>query len=197
MNSSDQQYEKEIGAGFKRGERWAFEAAAKLYFAPMVHFVSHLLRDRDKAIDLVQEAFLLACRAHHKFDGSRSLLPWLCQIARNLAYKEFHRRKKRPHVSWEDEMRNNHPTAPEDTTNPRLQMVDKEIRSKVHRAMDRIKPVYRDVLIMRMMQGLSSDTVAKMLDIPVSTVNTRTFRALEQLRRFVRMEGLSEEELFS
>jgi len=89
----------EISAGFSRGERWAFEAAARNYFAPVVNFTANLIHDRDRAVDLSQEAFFLACRAHGKVDPGRPLGPWLFQIARNLAYKDFNKRKKQMNVS--------------------------------------------------------------------------------------------------
>ncbi|MEW6238530.1 MAG: sigma-70 family RNA polymerase sigma factor [Candidatus Omnitrophota bacterium] len=196
MDSIGKQQQQEIGLGFQRGERWAFEAAARLFFSPVVHFVSHLLRDQEKAVDLTQEAFFLACRAHRKFDASRSFLPWLYQIARNLAYKEYNRRKKEPEVSWEDAEEFAAAALEADGGDPRAAAMEEETMERIQRAASRLKPKYRDVLILRMMQGLPGEQVAEMLNIPVATVNTRLFRALEHLRRFSQQEGLSENELF-
>ncbi len=187
--------QQEIGTGFQRGERWAFEAAARLYFTPVVNFIAHLLRDQDKSVDLAQEAFFLACRAHKKFDPERPLLPWLYQIARNLAYKEYNRRKKQALVSLDDEMESIQIPAT-NAPNPRGSAGNRELMVRIEKAIDRLKPKYKDVLILRMIQGLPSEKVAQLLDIPVPTVNTRTFRALEQLRRLTQQEGISENELF-
>jgi RNA polymerase sigma-70 factor (ECF subfamily) len=188
----------DISAGFYRGERWAFDAVAKTLFLPIVNFIHHLLHDRDRAVDLAQEAFFLACRAHQKVDPNRSLTPWIFQIARNLAYKEYNKRKKSKQVSL-DEMIEDETTSYEPSTNdnPRDESVDQEVWDRLQVAMKRLKSSYRDILILRLIQGLPSEQVSSMLKIPVSTVNTRTHRALKMLRKLARQEGISEDEVFS
>jgi len=195
VDSIGKQRQQEIGEGFQRGERWAFEAAARLYFSPVVQFVSHLLNDREKAVDLAQEAFFLACRAHRKFDASLAFLPWLYQIARNLAYKEYNRCKKEPEVSWEKSEEYTSTAEETDGGDPREAAMEQEVMERIQRAASRLKPKYRDVLILRMMQGLPGEQVSEMLNIPIATVNTRLFRALEHLRRYTKQESLSESEL--
>ena len=197
MEASIPQSELEISAGFHRGERWAFDAAARTYFTPLTHFVTHLLRDRDRAVDLTQEAFFLACRAHRKVDPTRPLGPWLYQIARNLAYKEYNRRIKQCAVPLEETADDTGYSDPDETASPRGDLMEKEALERIHRAMNRLKPKYRDILTLRLIQGLPSETISNLLRIPVSTVNTQTHRALKILRRYARQEGLQEEELFS
>lgn len=189
----------DISAGFQRGERWAFEAAAKIYFAPIVNFVTHLLHDQDRAVDLTQESFFLACRAHDKMDPGRPLGPWLFQIARNLAYKDYNKRKKEKTVSLDGIMEENDVvlTLHESKPSPRRESIRREVQERVARALDRMAPKYRDIITLRMVQGLPGERVAELLNIPLSTVNTRIHRALKTLRRFARQEGVHEEELFS
>ncbi|NPU98619.1 MAG: sigma-70 family RNA polymerase sigma factor [Candidatus Omnitrophica bacterium] len=197
MEATIPQSELEISAGFHRGERWAFDAAARAYFTPLTHFVTHLLRDRDRAVDLTQEAFFLACRAHQKVDPNRPLGPWLYQIARNLAYKEYNRRIKRSAVPLEEMTDDTGYSVSDETASPRGDLMEKEALERIHRAMNRLKPKYRDILTLRLIQGLPSETISNLLRIPVSTVNTQTHRALKILRRYAHQEGLQEEELFS
>lgn len=186
-----------IGEGFQRGERWAFEAAARLHFQPMVNYVAHLLHDRERAIELVQESFYLACRSHQRFDPKRPLAPWLFRIARNMAYKEHNRRKKNPLVWMEEAGPEGSPMEPPASSpGPRSSAASREVMERIHKAMERLKPDYRDVLILRLVQGLPSGEAAQMLEIPVATVNTRLYRALEQLRKICRREGIREEEVF-
>ncbi|MBI1390674.1 MAG: sigma-70 family RNA polymerase sigma factor [bacterium] len=190
--------EREIAQGFQRGESWAFEAAAREYFQNMVHFVTHLIHDRERAVDLTQEAFYLACRAHYQVDPARSMAPWLFQIARNIAYKDHNRRKKRAEVSIEPEKDGDSPMEFADlTADPRNQTTENEALNRIHALIDRLKPKYKDVLILRVIEGLSGEETSKLLRIPVATVNTRSHRALQELRRLARLEGLREDELFS
>lgn len=193
----EKEREREICEGFRRGERWAFEAVAREYFAYLVNFIANLLRDRDRAVDLAQEAFYLACRAHAQLDPARGVGPWLFQIARNLAYKEYGRRKNRNDVSLDEAMEatNLEPESP--YADPRRESVDVETQVRLERAIARLKPKYRDVLILRMMQSLPGERVSELLQIPLSTVNTRMHRALRQLRRYAQQEGIQEDEVFS
>ncbi len=197
MESNISYTDLEISAGFCRGERWAFEAAARNYFAPVVNFTANLIHDRDRAVDLSQEAFFLACRAHGKVDPCRPLGPWLFQIARNLAYKDFNKRKKQMNVSLDQILEDADLEIKTSDPNPRRESLRKEIQVKVRGLVDRLSPKYRDIVTLRMIQGLSSDSVAELLQLPVSTVNTRIHRALKTLRKYARQEGLTEEELFS
>lgn len=196
MAAEQQQSELEISAGFRRGERWAFEAAAKQYFFHIANFISQLLQDRDRGMELAQESFFLACRAHKQVDPSRSLAPWLFQIARNLAYKESKRRKKQNHISLHDLDPEGEIPELKVEVNPRQTTVKAEISVRIQRALERLKPSNRDILTLRMIQGLPSETVAEMLKIPIATVNTRIHRALKKLRRLARQEGLREDEVF-
>ncbi len=187
----------DVRVGFHRGERWAFDAVAREHFAYIANFIAHLLSDRDRALDLAQEAFFLACRSHQRYDPSRKLAPWLFQIARNLAYKEMNKRSKQTIVSLDEtiEETGNFPVSNMDS--PTDESVKKETAQRLQRAIKRLKPEYQDVVILRIVQGLPSERVANMLDIPIATVNTRTHRALQSLRKFARHEGIREEEVFS
>ncbi len=196
METTPAPLDDNVAAGFQRGERWAFDAAARDYFTPLVNFITHLLHDRDRALELAQEAFFLACRAHHKVDPDRPLAPWLYQIARNVAYKDYNKRKKSPEVSLDGIMENSEWTPSSSDSSPRRETVRKEIWEKIDCAIKRMKPKYRDILILRVIQGLPSERVSEMLGIPVSTVNTQTHRAIQILRRMARQEGLKENELF-
>ncbi|MGC9326957.1 MAG: RNA polymerase sigma factor [Candidatus Hinthialibacter sp.] len=187
----------DISAGFRRGERWAFEAAAEKHFASIVHFVAHLIQDRDRAVDLTQEAFFLACRAHEKVDPHRPLAPWLFQIARNLAYKDYNKRKKEQSISLNFLMEESDGVMSNPDITPRKESIRREMYGRIQRALDRLAPKYRDIITLRLIQGLPSDQVSELLNIPVSTVNTRIHRALKTLRRYARQEGIEEEELFS
>lgn len=191
--------ETRIQEGFQRGERWAFEAAARLHFESMVNYVCSLLRDRDKALELVQESFFLACRAHHRYDASRPLAPWLFRIARNMAYKEHNRKKRNPVMAMDDVYPGEDSTydPPSSDENPHTTTVNRDLMARIETAVNKLKPSYRDVLILRMIQGLPSEKVSEALEIPVPTVNTRLYRALEQLRRICRQQGIREEELFT
>lgn len=192
-----EQEKRRVAEGFHRGERWAFEAVARDNFAYITNFVAHLLKDRDRGLELAQEAFFLACRSHKRFDPKRDLVPWLFQIARNLAYKEYNRKKGNKEVSLQETMEGSHFEPASEDVDPRRELLEQESMERIERSINKLKPKYRDVVILRVVQGLPSEKVAAALDIPVATVNTHTHRALQQLRRLAQQEGLREDEVFS
>ncbi len=192
---SQSQRQREISEGFHRGERWAFDAVAREYFAYIVNFITTLLRDRDRALELAQEAFFLACRAHQKLDPKRDVAPWMFQIARNLAYKEYNKRQNQLNISLDDTMEDSFFEPETKEHNPRQESSNRELQSRINRAILRLKPRYRDILILRMMQGVPGDKVAEMLKIPSATVNTRLHRALKHLRKYARQEGIMDDEV--
>jgi RNA polymerase sigma-70 factor, ECF subfamily len=197
FSASFKEREYEISQGFQGGERWAFEEVAQEYFAYLVNFISQLLNDRDRALELAQEAFFLACRAHKQLNPKKGVTPWLFQIARNLAYKEFAKRKKQINTSLDEVMETNSIDMASEDRNPRDESELKEIWERVHLALKKVKPKYRDIIILRIMMGLPSEEVSGILNIPVPTVNTHTHRALKDLRRFCKQDGLREDEVFS
>src|SRR5690606_35104450 len=101
-------------------------------------------------------AFFLACRSHKRFDPSRDLVPWLFQIARNLAYKEFNRRKNNKEVSLQEQMEDSHYDPPDSGQSPLQMAANQEAWQRIERSLERLKPMYRDVVILRIMQGLPS-----------------------------------------
>ena len=128
---------------------------------------------------VAQESFFLACRAHRQYNPSKDLVPWLFQIARNIAYKEYNVRKSGNTVSLDETMQDSAYEPVANTPNPRQQVAEQEMWNRIHKALYRMKPKYRDVLILRLIQGLPSEQVASMLNLPVATVNTHTHRALK------------------
>ncbi|MGI6454131.1 MAG: RNA polymerase sigma factor [bacterium] len=189
--------DQSVRDGFHRGERWAFDIVARGYFSYITNFIAHLIRDRDRALELAQESFFLACRAHRQYNPSKDLVPWLFQIARNIAYKEYNVRKSGNTVSLDETMQDSAYEPVANTPNPRQQVAEQEMWNRIHKALYRMKPKYRDVLILRLIQGLPSEQVASMLNLPVATVNTHTHRALKTLRELAQKEGLREDEVFS
>jgi RNA polymerase sigma-70 factor, ECF subfamily len=146
-----------------------------------------LVRSRADAEDIVQEAYLRAFRA---FDGFRGgdMRPWLLAIVRNTAYRWLsNRRRSGTVVSLEeafaegggqtaDDIASDEPTAEE-------RLIGAAERDYVLRALAELPPAFREVLVLREIEGLSYRDIAEVTGVPVGTVMSRLSRGRGELRK--------------
>ena len=147
----------------------------------MVYSVARgMLGDAHLAEDLAQEAFLHAYRALSRYRAQGKFPAWLRMIVTRLCLN--YRRDTRREVAWDD--LSGHPA--ELTDGPDSRVVEWERRGAVQRAIDSLPEDYRDVIVLRFMEDLTYDEIARHLGVPVSTVETRLHRAKKQLRELLR-----------
>jgi RNA polymerase sigma-70 factor (ECF subfamily) len=139
-----------------------------------------MLGDAHAAEDVAQETFLHAYRSLSGYQAQGKFAAWLRMITTRLCLN--HRRDRRHEVSWDD--LEGHPAEREDGPDSRLG--EWERRGAVRRAIELLPSPYRDVIVLRYMEELSYDEIARHLGVPVSTVETRLHRAKKQLRSLLR-----------
>ena len=156
-----------------------------------------LVRSRADAEDIVQEAYLRAFRA---FDGFRGgdMRPWLLAIVRNTAYRWLsNRRRSGTVISLEeafaegsgqsaDDIASDEPTAEE-------RLIGAAERDYVLRALAELPPAFREVLVLREIEGLAYREIAEVTGVPVGTVMSRLSRGRGELRKVLaRLMGKDE-----
>ena len=136
-----------------------------------------LTRNDDDADDVVQEAFL---RAFRFFDDLRAsdCRPWLLTIVRNTCYTWM--RRNRPHelVADGDEAVG---LVEDGAPSPEAQLVREADAARLSRAIERLRPEYREVLILREYEGLSYKEIAAVTGASLGTVMSRLSRARQRL----------------
>ncbi|MFL5243258.1 MAG: sigma-70 family RNA polymerase sigma factor [Gemmataceae bacterium] len=135
-------------------------------------------KDHD-AEDVVQEAYL---RASQFFDGFHGVdgRAWLLTIVRNTCYTWL--KKNRPHeptVSFDDEQ---HSGSREDTAPEGLLMQGEDCRL-VRETLEELPPEFREVIVLRELEGMSYKEVATIIGVPVGTVMSRLARGRERLQQ--------------
>jgi len=140
---------------------------------------SGLLGDYDEAAEVSQEVFLSAYRAIGQFRGDANFSTWLYRIALNhtsTRRKTLIRRQQR-NVAIEDTepVRDLQP-------GPAETMEKKEIRERVQRALNSLEPDDATVILLRDLQDIPYEEVARLLEIPVGTVKSRLHRARQALK---------------
>jgi RNA polymerase sigma-70 factor (ECF subfamily) len=151
--------------------------------------IYRILGSEEEARDLCQEAFLKAYKALPGFKGEARFSSWLYQIALNLCRDRMRRRKGRTFVSL-DEQGSEHTQRPSPEPNA-LEMVEAADLSRTVSAAVAALPLdQRQVIVLKEYEGLTFMEIARILDLPLSTVKTRLYRGLVQLRERLERQGV-------
>jgi RNA polymerase sigma-70 factor, ECF subfamily len=163
----------------QRGQTDAFEILIRRHEKTIFNLVYRMLGDYDEAAEVSQEAFLSAYRAIGTFRGDSNFSTWLYRIALNHATtrrKSLNTRQQR-NVSIEI-------TEPvsDPQPGPAETMEKKEIRERVQQALNSLEPDDATVILLRDLQDVSYEEVARVLEIPIGTVKSRLHRARQALK---------------
>ena len=150
-----------------------------------------LVRNQADAQDVVQDAYLRAFKAYRQFQGG-DIRPWLLTIVRNVAYRWLSVRKRSANVvSIEDAMTdrdgNSRPAFEPASEEPSAEdlLISGAERSLIRRALAELAPAFREVIVLRELEGLSYQDIAGVTGIPAGTVMSRLSRARAQLKDIV------------
>jgi RNA polymerase sigma-70 factor (ECF subfamily) len=161
----------------KAGDKNAF-GELYLFYAPRIYSAVYgLLMNRDDALEVTQVTFLRAWRAIRRFDVSRPFYPWLYKIARNRCYSRLADRKKQPTLVELEEARWR------DGEN-RDTVVD--LREDIGKALAKLKPEFREIIILRHFEELSYREIALIMGCPEGTVMSRLHAARRALRQHLK-----------
>jgi RNA polymerase sigma-70 factor, ECF subfamily len=153
-----------------------------------------ILHDEDAAEDACQEAFVHAYRKIHTFDGP-SVRSWLLRIVTNLCLDQLraikrHRNQPLEQMNVDGEEMEPKLVDPAETPDRLLERVEAE--EAILRAMQRLTPEYRMVLVLVDIQELDYTEASAVLHIPLGTMKSRLARARAKLREELRGLGVIE-----
>ena len=160
-----------------------FETLALPHLDAAYNLARWLLRDDNAAHDVVQDAYV---RAFRFFDGMRggSARPWLLGIVRNACFSwlQAHRREG-DFLPFDDERDSGaaHAHAGSDG-NPEDALLRKRDRDRVQQAIEALPPLFREVIVLRELEELGYEEIARIVGVPVGTVMSRLSRGRERLR---------------
>ena len=163
----------------QNGETEAFGLLVKNYAAVAYRSAYMLVRNREDAEDLSQEAFVRAFRKIRVFDIKRSFYPWYYCILRNLCLNHLRRRKVRAEVSLPEQ---NFAFA-DQSPSPSDRVVRAEEKRLLLLGLDRLEREEREIIALVDLQGMRYREVAEAMSIPIGTVMSRLYRARKSLIR--------------
>ena len=164
------------------GDRSAFDQLARRHQDRLVHSLEHMFGSRDDALDVAQQALLLAWRKLSSFRREAGFYSWLYRIARNVAITRA-RRHRPPSVSLEQlhDAAGYQPPDRHSESSPEQPLQSSEEVQAVRDALAKISDEFRQPLVLKEIDGFSYDEIAAVLEIPLGTVRSRIFRARQEL----------------
>jgi len=178
---------------FRAGEEDAFEALVSRREREVYNLARRLLRDREDALDATQDTFLRVFRSLSSFRGDCAFRTWVFGIAINvcrsrLASAEARQRRATASLERDDHGEARELPLPDPAPGPESAAVGGELRLALERALQRLTPEHREIVLLREMEGLEYDDLARLLGCAVGTVKSRLARARAALR--TELEGV-------
>ena len=167
-------------------ERLAEECERQVYAACF-----HMMGNREDAMDCAQETMLRAFRAFDSFRGDASFSTWIMRIAMNACTDALRKRKNVVSLDGLREQAGFDPLDPAPTAYARLE--EKERRALLQKALGELPDDMRQLIVLRDMQGMNYEDIAKTLNLPLGTVKSRLNRAREKISQLLQKSS----ELFS
>lgn len=181
--------DEELVEAFRRGELSAFDGLVARWERKIRGAVHRILGNEEEARDVCQEAFLKAYRALDSFKSEARFSSWLYQIALNLCRDRLRRRRGRTLVSLEELEAGGTSLA---TRRPDAQALLEagDLARTVASAIALLPEEQREIVVLKEYQELTFAEIADVLGIPISTVKTRLYRGLGQLRVSLERQGV-------
>ena len=169
--------------GCRKGDELAWEAFVRQLQGRVYALSLSYTGNREEARDLAQEIFVRLYAKSRRFPEADRFLPWMICTARNVSIDYLRRRKARPpfHDVPAEEMRDLAESGPD----PEEACSSEAERKLLYRALQRLSALNREIVMLREIQGLGLEEIARLLRVPVGTIKSRTFRARAELAQAV------------
>jgi RNA polymerase sigma-70 factor (ECF subfamily) len=184
-DEAEQLYERVLVLRCQAGDAAAFEELVGRYGPRLRYYLRKLLGGADGAEDALQEVWCDAFRGLPRLLDPRALPAWLYRLARDRAFRQLRRRRQTfvplPEAGPPDPAGDGPDFSAEDA-------------GQVHAALDRLAPEHREVLLLRFLEEMPYDDIARVAGCPVGTVRSRLHYAKQALRQLIEKERERERE---
>ena len=169
----------------REGDRGAFEGLYGRYHSRLQHFFFGMSRDTQTAYDLCQDTFLRVWQLRQRYHATGSFKAYLYAIGRHI-WLEHCRRLGREYrlglrTSWEDALA----AVDADSRDPGEVAAQSELRTTLLDALEQLPDDQRMAVVLRVIEGLTLDEIASVLQCPKNTVRSRKLLGIKKLREAV------------
>lgn len=187
---------------FQKGDANAFDLLLRRHSAGVLRFIMKMIRvNNPQAEDLLQEVFMKLIEHRKKYDSKQKFTTWLYALARNRCIDYLRTENYRRHASLDAHL-------PDDEggglvvldivrsrdKNQEERAMDKEIQLLLDRGIGGLREEFREVFLLREIEGLSFNEIAEITETPLNTVKSRLRYAYQGLREVFINAGYFEKE---
>jgi RNA polymerase sigma-70 factor (ECF subfamily) len=173
---------KSLALGLRRRDPELLDRLIEQYQYRLFRYLLYVTGNRERAEDFFQETWIRVLERGHQYDGKSKFEAWLFSIARHLVI-DWQRQKKTQSL---DGLTNPEEGAPMefagDDPSPLHLLLTQESEGTVHASLGELPAIYREVLLLRFQEELGLAEISVVLGAPISTVKSRLYRGLEDLR---------------
>ena len=165
----------------------AYEILVERYKNPLTNYIFRFLGDYEACLDVVQETFIKVYRYKDSYSSVAKFSTWIYTIAGNLARTEYQRRRRKKFFSINayGDQKDETYDIPDESYRPD-QMTDSGIKDEIiQKAIQKVSPAYREMVILRDIQGLSYEEISEISGVRVGTVKSRINRGRAQLQKLL------------
>lgn len=168
------------------GDATAYRGLVERYQGRLYNVIYGMVRNREDARDLTQDAFVKAYKNLGRFRFGSSFYTWICRIGMNVAIDHLRKQKVRKAQEFDDGIATKGQggviSLAHHRNDPRKELHRKQIHARILAALDDLPDEQRQVVVLREMEGLSYKEIAEVMDIPEGTVMSRLYYARKKLQ---------------
>lgn len=186
QSTNQEANEQELLTAARKGDKNAFKEIIKKHEQRVARTVISMLGNCAEAEDIGQETFLRFYKALNRFRGDSTVGTYLTRIAINLSLNELKRRSRKEKLFFSksnsqpgDDIVDNLPAKNPGTNR-------QEVEEIVQYGIGKLKPAYRAVVVLRLIEGYSTIETARILNLPKGTVLSRLSRAQKKLKEVLK-----------
>jgi len=162
----------------RSGDREAFVALTRLYQQKVFILAYSFSRNKEDAVDLVQDVFLRVFEKIDSFQAERNFEAWLLRVAKNLCIDRYRRARSRREM--ESDVRVDEIPLADDRTPDAGRTAD--LKAVLFQSVDKLAERQKTIFLMRHVNQMGNDEIAQVLHISTGTVKSLHFKAIRRLR---------------
>ena len=180
--------ERELIARLQKRDEAAFEELIRQYEKKVYTLCFRMCGNSEDAEEAAQDAFLALWRGIDRFRQESSLSTWIYRLATNACIDTLRRRKKQSgSVSLDDEEL--FVDAVDTSPQPQETVEHREAQKLLQEGLSALPEEYRNILLLREVEGLSYSEISETLELELGTVKSRISRGRTLLRNFLSVSG--------
>lgn len=196
-HASSREADSELLKAVMAGDGTAYRGIVEKYQNRLYAMIYGMLRNREDARDVTQEAFVKAYRNLDSFRLEASFYTWLYRIALNLAIDFLRKNRRNTAASFDEKIASRDDdggiSEAHDGEGPSKQLERKRLFHKLMHALEFLSDDQRQVLLLRELEGFQYREIAEIMGVPEGTVMSRLFYARKKLQQVLAEGGFEDD----